>query len=136
MRKVFGVALLVLAALFVAPARSDAGGQAVLVVVANTGNFTPAENLITQRLTIAGYDVTTVNDELVTTADTDHKAFVLLAQSVSSPNATNVLRTVGVRVGGAKPYLFPDFGLTGPTENVDFGFKAATPLTITAPGHP
>jgi len=108
----------------------------VLVVVANTGNFTPAENLITQRLTIAGYDVTTVNDELVTTADTDHKAFVLLAQSVSSPNATNVLRNVAVPVWVAKPYLFPDFGLTGPTENVDFGFKAATPLTITAPGHP
>src|SRR5690348_14854277 len=105
MRRCLGVALLLLAALFVAPVRADAGGQAVLVVVADTGAFTPAENLITQRLTIAGYDVTTVNDELVTTADTAHKAFVLLAQSVSSPNATNVLRDVAVPVWVAKPYL-------------------------------
>jgi hypothetical protein len=135
-RKVLGLALLLMSALWVAPS-ADAAGQPVLVVVANTGALTAAENVIAQRLTIAGYDVTFAHDDLVTAADAAGKSFVLVAQSTAAANATNVLRNVAVPVWVAKPYLFDDFGLTGPVENVDYGFKASpATVAIAAPGHP
>ena len=94
------------------------------------------ENVIAQRLTSGGYDVTFADDNTVTAADTSGKAFVLVAQSTAAAQATNVLRNRAVPVWVAKPYLFDDFGLTGTVEGVDYGFKAATQLTIAAPGHP
>ena len=61
---------------------------------------------------------------------------MLVAQSTAAAQATNVLRNLAVPIWVAKPYLFDDFGLTGTVEGVDYGFKAATQLTIAAPGHP
>ena len=71
------------AALCITP-RVDAAGQPVLVVVAAPGALTAAENVIAQRLTIAGYDVVFADDTTVTAADATGKAFVLVAQSTTA----------------------------------------------------
>jgi Big-like domain-containing protein/type I phosphodiesterase/nucleotide pyrophosphatase len=135
-RKIILIASLVTAALCITP-RADAAGQPVLLVVANTGALTPAENVIAQRLATAGYDITFAHDDLVTAADASGKAFVLVAQSTTAANATNALRNVAVPIWVAKPYLFDDFGLTGSVENVDFGFKnSPATISIASPGHP
>ena len=99
----------------------------VLMVVAAPTARTAPENVVAQRLTTGGYDVTFADDNTVTAADTSGKAFVLVAQSTAAAQATNVLRNLAVPVWVAKPYLFDDFGLTGTVEGVDYGFKAASP---------
>jgi hypothetical protein len=116
---------------------ANATEHRVLMVVGNPGAMSAAENLVRQRLVNDGYDVTLADDNTLSTADLNGKDLVLLAQSTSGANATNVLRNAAVPVWVTKPYLFPAFGLTGPVENVDFGFKSSpTNLTITGPGHP
>ena len=102
-------------------------------MVAAPGALTTAENVIAQRLTIAGYDVVFADDTTVTAADATGKSFVLVAQSTTAARAGTVLRGLTVPIWVAKPSLFPTFGLTGSVENVDFGFKAS-PATVTIAG--
>jgi len=81
--------------------------------------------------------VTVADDDTVASSQAAASSFVLVSQS-SSSNAAAVksLAAVAVPVWVAKPYLFDDFGLTGPTPGADYFDQPGSQLSITAPGHP
>jgi hypothetical protein len=109
----------------------------VLFVVANPAAPNAGERAVRSRLTGSGFTVTLADDTAVTTAQASGAAFVLVSQTVTS-NGANIkaLARLGVPAWLAKPAYFDDFGLTGSRSGTDFADKPATPLTITAAGHP
>ena len=109
----------------------------VLFVVATPGALTAGETAVRNRLTGLGFTVAVADDDTVGTAQATGTAFVLISQSASSHLAgVKTLSGVAVPVWVAKPYLFDDFGLTGPVGGTDYGDKAGTQLTIVDPAHP
>jgi hypothetical protein len=113
-----------------------AASPQVLMVVADPGARTAAENVVVQRLTLTGYGVRVVDDNAVVAADASGAAFALLSQSIAA-NATvaSALRDASLAVWVAKPTLFDDFGLTGSAVS-EYGSKAASTVSVTSPGHP
>ncbi|GAA3181375.1 hypothetical protein GCM10010531_39460 [Blastococcus jejuensis] len=108
----------------------------VLFVVAAPGTLTAGETAVRTRLLGLGFTVVVADDNTVGSAQATGAAFVLVSHSVSS-NLANVraLAELSVPAWVAKPWLFDDFGLTGPVAGTDYADKPVTPLTIAAPDH-
>ena len=107
----------------------------VLFVVGASSVLTPGEAAVRTRLLGAGYQVVVVDDAVVGAADAHGKAFALVSSNVDSTTVGTKLRAVATPVWIAKPYLFDDYGLTGPRAGVDYESKVGTSVTITATGH-
>ncbi|MBA3252465.1 MAG: alkaline phosphatase family protein [Geodermatophilaceae bacterium] len=114
-----------------------AAARSVLFVVATPGTPTAGESAVRNRLAGSGYTVTLADDNTVTPAAAAGAAFVLVGQSVNANlAAVKSLTGLALPVWVAKPYLFDDFGLTGPVAGTDYADKPGSALTIAAPGHP
>lgn len=112
-------------------------GGDVLLVVAAPAALTGGENAVVGRLTASGFTVTVADDNAVSATQTTGKSFVLVGQSTNANLASvKSLAGVSVPVWVAKPYLFDDFGLTGPVAGTDYGDKPGSALTIADPAHP
>jgi len=120
----------------VANAAPPTGGD-VLLVVANPAAPTAGENAVRGRLSGNGFTVTLADDNAVTAAQANGRAFVLVSQSTDA-NLASVKSFAGVTVPVwvGKPYLFDDFELTGRVAGTDYGDKAGSALTIADPAHP
>jgi RHS repeat-associated protein len=114
--------------------------QALLVVGA-TPLAAPDTALQTRLSTNLGYQVTVVTGTAVTAASATGKNLVVISESVtdslSVTQVGNKLRTVTVPVMVLEPFLFDDMGMTGGTNNTNYGRSAATQtsVAITTAGH-
>jgi hypothetical protein len=108
----------------------------VVLVVGSPATLTASEVAVRQRLLGLGYDVRITDDDGFTTAAVTGAAMVLVTQSVTRESVGTTLRSVPATVWVAKPYLFDDLLMTGPTSNSDFGSVATTAINVTAPTHP
>ena len=111
-------------------------GSAVLMVVANPAALLAGETAVRNRLIGSGYLVTVVDDNVAVVADANGKAFVLLSSSITVNSVAATFRNVTIPVWVAKPYFFDDFGMTGPTADVDYGSKAVSAIQIVNATHP
>lgn len=109
--------------------------DSVLLVVGSPTAVSPGEEAVATRLGSAGFTVVVVDDAAVTTAQAEAATFVLISNSVNSATLAGRLVEVSVPVWVAKPYLFDDYGLTGPVAGVDYDSKRASQLDIDAPAH-
>ena len=132
-----GVALaLVVAGLAWAPIAAVPAASSVLMVVGSPASLTSGDAAVRSRLTGAGYTVSVADDNTVTTAQAGAVSFVLVTSSVTDSVLGSRLTGVTRPLWVAKPYLFDNYGLTGPTGEVDYGSRSATSISIVDPAHP
>jgi hypothetical protein len=115
------------------PTGSSAG--VVVLVVADATALTNAEGEIEERLTADGYDVVARDDATVAPADLEAAAFGLVSSTVGSVVLGDRLAGVSVPLWIAKPYLFDEYGMTGPDAEADYGTKEKATVKITRPAH-
>lgn len=112
------------------------GSSLVLFVVGDASNPAVQDAAVRDRLEGLGHTVSVVDDSAVGAGDASGSAFVLVASSVSTSAVDAALFDIDEPLWIAKPWLFDDVGLTGPTANVDYGTTKATDVTIVDGSHP
>ncbi len=115
---------------------SAAEPPSVVYVVATPASLSVGETAVRSRLQGSGFDVVLADDATVSTADVAGKAFVLVSSTVDGAALSRRLLSVPETMWIAKPYLFDDYGLTGPQAGIDYESKRANDVTITTAGHP
>ncbi len=61
---------------------------------------------------------------------------VVISSSVSSSRIGSGFRDASVPIVSWEPYLYDNFGMTGPTSQTHYGLTSARSVAIVAPGHP
>ena len=102
----------------------------VVMVVGNPINPATQDAAVRDQLLGAGYTVDLVDDNGVTSAAAAGASLVIIASSVNTGAVGSSFRDVAVPVWVAKPWLLDDMGLTGTSNNTDFGTVKASTLTI------
>jgi hypothetical protein len=128
------VSVLALAALPVAAAAQEHSGSILLVYGA--GKYKRGDNRICTRLLKAGYTVTALADDVVTSTDAEGKNLVILSDSVSDARLGDTFRSVPVPILCSEPYQLDNLGMTVPAQGTDYG--KADPrrkMTIKDPSH-
>jgi hypothetical protein len=108
----------------------------VLMVVSDATNPASQDVVVRDQLLGAGYTVDVVDDASASAADAVGASFVLVASSVNANAVGTDFRDVPVPVWVAKPFLFDDMGMTGTSNNTDYGTTKASTITIVDPAHP
>ena len=108
----------------------------VAFVVGAPGALTPGDAAVAARLEGAGYDVVVLDDNTVTVADVAAATFAIITSSVTETAVGSRLSSVTKPLWMAKPYLFDNYGLAGPTGEVDYGSRSTKTIAVVAPDHP
>ena len=98
----------------------------VTLVVGEPSALTPGDAAVRSRLLSTGSSVTVVDDNTVTAAAVEATTYTIITSSVTESVLGSRLADVAKPLWVAKPYLFDNYGLTGPTGEVDYGSRAAT----------
>ena len=112
------------------------GGPAeVLFVVADPGALGAGDAAVRTRLLGKGYEVTTVDDNVVTAADAADADTVVMSSTISSSRA-GIFAPVATPLVSWKPWSYSPLHLTGSTGGVDFGNVSSSTVAITNTQHP
>ncbi len=107
----------------------------VTMVVGNPGDLPTYDIALRDRLEANGYVVTIIDDSVATAADADGASFVFVASSVNAPTLGDTFKDVTVPVWVTKPWSLDDMGMTGTTQNTDYGNLSAETLVIVDDTH-
>jgi hypothetical protein len=107
------------------------------MVLADAGNPSSIDLATRDRLAGLGYLVTMMSDEVVTAADANGKALVFVSATTDSNILGTTMRDVTTPVMLCESNLYDDMGMTGSTQNVDYGATSSDQdsLQIIDPGH-
>ena len=110
--------------------------QVAQLIVGDTGVLGPGDVAIrtTMATGLAGFTIRLRDDSAA--LDLVNTKLIVIAGSVDASTVGNKFRDVPVPVIICEYSLFDNMGMTGPTENTDFGTNAATQVTILDPAHP
>lgn len=108
------------------------------MVVGEAGNPHPADTAVQNRLLSLGYLVTMISDDNVTPVSADGMALVYISATADSNIVGTTMRNVATPVMVSESNLYDDMGMTGPTQDVDYGYTDSlqTAVNIIDPGHP
>ena len=81
------------------------------------------DDIIDLQLRLRGFNVTAIDDDVVTTGDATGMDLVLVSATVSSTKVGSKFASVAVPVVTAEGFILDDMGMTGTTSGVDFGFS-------------
>ncbi|WP_237728359.1 glycosyl hydrolase [Cellulomonas sp. APG4] len=108
----------------------------VVLVTADPAALPAPEAAVRARLEGLGMDVRLVDDHQVTAATAADADMVVVTHSVTRTQVGTALRDVAATVWMAKPYLFDEMAMTGPTPTTDYGSLATQTVTVSTAGHP
>lgn len=114
---------------------ANAAGGVVVFVVGNPAALSSGDTEVRDRLETLGFTVSLVDDTGVTAGASAGASFVIVSSTVSSA-VGDTFRDVAEPVWNAKPYLFDDFDMAGPTAGVDYGSVSGSTVTIEDPSSP
>lgn len=129
-------ALVATAAVVSSPAPSQAGSGDVAMIVGNPASPSAGDAAIRDRLLSLGFTVQLIDDNGVTAAAANGKAFVHIASSVKSFLVGSAFEDVAVPVWVAKPWSLDDMKMTGTVADTDFGSLVTDTTTIVDAAHP
>lgn len=133
---VLAIPALVVAGVHGQAAQAEELVGSVSLVVGAPGALTPGDAAVAARLEGAGYDVVLSDDNTVTVADVAATTFAIITSSVTDTVLASRLASASKPLWVAKPYLFDNYGLTGPTGEVDYGSRSTRTIAVVAPDHP
>ena len=105
-------------------------------MVGSPAALTPGDAAVRARLQAAGHTVVVADDNTVTVEAAAATTFVMITSSVTDSVLKSRLSGLSTPIWVAKPYLFDNYGLAGPTGEVDYGSRATRTITVVAPDHP
>ena len=108
----------------------------VTLIVGAPAALTPGDAAVRTRLLAAGHSVVVADDNTVTAAGAAATTFAIITSSVTDSVLGSRLTGVATPLWVAKPYLFDNYGLAGPTGEVDYGSRASRTIDVVAPSHP
>lgn len=122
------------------PAESPKGGPPaggnVLFVVGNA-TLNTGDAAVKSRLEGLGFAVTVVTAPASTSGNASGKVLVVVSSTCASGDVNTKFRTSAVPVLCWEPFVLDDFGMTGPTANVNYGSLASqTAVSIVNAAHP
>jgi RHS repeat-associated protein len=109
--------------------------KSALFVVDAPNSMNASDTIIRNRLRDIDYNVTVVDDDLLTSADATGKSVVFVSATSMSTAIGTKLRNVTVPVINCEPYLMDDMGMTD-TPTTQMGAYGHLAVRIADPAHP
>jgi len=130
--------IVLVAAVLTGPCAATMGqnGEALLVVA--NPNLAAEDAALANVLDGLEYEFVLMQDAVVTAADAEGKAVVLISETVGSGNVASKFRDVAVPVIALEGFIQDDMNFTGLAQDIDFGFvaDAGSVISATDAAHP